>query len=610
MSDQNSPKPNRDTTSVSDILVMSGALGASVTRRQLLKHGTRFAAFGAVLSTASLGLIACGEDDDEPDDVGVVPDDDDEDEDVETPEPDDEPDDEDDEDEDEPTDEPDTGDVQTGGTLTVVRSSDPLNLLPGTTTGLADIATNFLLYDALLIHGFDGEPYPALAREWEANGGGTEWTFHLRDDVTFHSGEPFNAAHVVDHFQRWKDRPTSAKIVLLDEIEEVDEYTVVCRLSSPTLVFLTMISQTEWAYGGIPNMHKVEELGDDYGVVEIDGTGPYKLEEWIKDDHITLARNEDYTWGPEFYENTGPVYPDRLVFQVVPEEASRSAMVETGQAHLNIEVSPRDVSRLEDTAGVTVESFSRVSSNHIGFNMEKDLFQDINLRRAVMHGINREEITEFIMLGQADPAEGYLHPAMLGAAPREQTRPLVEYDPERSIALLEESGWEEGGDGIRQRNGQRLEFAVYLTTELNEQINQAAQAHLREIGIDMQIRRLEGAGFNDATQAGEHDARFIPMIYSSEDHMYFFISDSIPAPNTLRWRDEEYDELFTISQTTTDEDERIDAFQRMELRMLEEAVVVPIQHLRWIFAWQDNVHGTTFHHIHGIYKMMDFWVES
>lgn len=502
------------------------------------------------------------------------------------------------------------GEATPGGTLTIVRATDPLNLHPGMNSGLADIATNFLIYDAPVIHGFDGKIYPALAESWESSDDGTVWTFHLRQDVRFHSGEPFTSAHVVDHFQRWKEMPTSTKIALLDSVEAPDDYTVVFTLKSPTLVFLNNISQTEWAYASIPNMKKVEELGDDYGVVGVDGTGPFKLEEWVKDDHITLVRNEDYTWGSPIYSNTGPAYPERIIFKVVPEEASRSALIETGEANMNIEVAARDVQRLSDIPGVTVASFPRLSSNHIGFNMQRELFQDINVRKAIMHGINREEITQFVMHGQADPAEGYLHPEVVGAAPREQTRPLVEYNPEKAVQLLEESGWTLGPDGIRVKDGKPLSFTLYLTTELHEQINQAVQAQLREIGVDMQVRRLEAAGYDDATKAGEHDARFIPMIYSSADHLYFFITDSIPSPNTTFWSDPKFDELFEKSQTTTDEEERIKTFQEMELYLLEQAVVIPIQHLKWIFAWDEKTKGTTFHNIHGIYKLMDTWVEQ
>lgn len=495
-----------------------------------------------------------------------------------------------------------------GGTLTIARATDPLNLHPGMNSGLADIATNFLIYDALVIKGFDGEVYPALAESWETSPDGLVWTFRLRRGVTFHSGEPFTAPHVVDHFQRWREMPTSTKIALVAAVEAPDDLTVVFRLSGPTLVFLNNISQTEWAYASIPNMKLVAALGDDYGVTDVDGTGPYKLEEWVKDDRITLVRNEAYAWGSPIYANTGPPYPERLVLEVVPEESSRSALLETGEVNLNIEVAPRDVQRLSETPEITVESFARLSSNHIGFNMRKPLFQDLNVRKAVMHAVNREEITRFVMQGQADPAEGYLHPEALGALPREETQPLIAYDPDRSRQLLEASGWTVGGDEIREKDGQKLSFSLYLTTELNEQINQAVQAQLRDVGIEMRITRLEAAGFNDATMAGEHDARFTPMIYTTGDHLYFFVTDAIPSPNNIFWSDPTFDALYQRSQTTTSEEDRLVAFGEMERYLLEQAIVVPIQHLKWIFALDGRVQGTKFHNIHGMYKLMDTWL--
>lgn len=501
----------------------------------------------------------------------------------------------------------DDGDPVEGGTLTLIRSDDAVNLTPGQNTGLADIAANFFLYDALVIMDFNGEPQPALAESWETSEDGLSWTFHLRQDVTFHSGEPFTSAHVIDHFTRWQDRPTNAKISLLESFEAPDDYTVVFHLTTPNLVFLNNISQTEWTYGSIPNMNKVAELGDNYGVTEVDGTGPYKLEEWIQDDRMVLVRNEDYALGGSLYENEGASYPERLVIQVVPEGSSRTNMMETGEADLNVEVTPSDVDLISQFPGVSVESFSRISSNHFGFNFDKPLFQDINVRRAITHAIRRDEITEFVMRGQADPAEGYLHPEVVGALPRDETRQYLEYDPELSKQLLEESGWT--GDGIRQKDGEELTFNCYVPSEEAERIMQAVQDHLREVGIDMQITRLDSAAFNAATQAGEHDARFTPMIYTTADSLWFFITSSIPGPNNLFYSNEEFDALFEKSQTTVDEDERREAFNEMERHLLEQVVVVPIQHVRWIFALQDRVHGTKFHNIHGTYKLLDTWLD-
>ena len=501
-----------------------------------------------------------------------------------------------------------TGDPQPGGTLTILTPTDASSLHPGAKTNFYDTFWQMLLYDSLVIIGFDGEYYPGLAESWEANEDGTAWTFKLRQDVTFHSGERFTAAHVVDHFRRWKEFPSSIKVRLLDTVEAPDDYTVVCTLSSPTLVFLNNVSQTEFTYSAIPNMNLVAELGENYGLNEADGTGPYLLEEWVKDDHLTLVRNDAYAWGPAFYDNTGTAFPERIIFRTMPEEAARTASVETGDADMNIETPPRDVERLQAASGVAVASFPRLSSNNIGFNMTKPLFQDVNVRRAISHGINRDEIVQFVMFGQADAAEGYLPPSMPGANPREVTRPLMEYNPDRSRQLLDEAGWAPGADGIREKEGQPLSFTTYLILEIQEQVSQVIQAQLREIGVDMQIRRLEQAAFDEAMTAGEHDARYHPQFMSTPDHMYFYHTDFIPLPNSTLWSDERFDELFAQSQTTIDPEERIATFQEMERYLLEQAVVAPIMHVRWIIAYQDRVKGTKFHSVLPTYKLMDTWI--
>lgn len=501
------------------------------------------------------------------------------------------------------------GEPQSGGTLTILSPSDASTLHPGSKTNFYDTFWHMVLYDSLIIHGFDGEIYPALAESWEPNEDGTVWTFTLRQDVTFHSGEPFTAAHVVDHFTRWKEFPASIKVELLESVEAPDDYTVVCTLSSPTLVFLNNVSQTEFAYSGIPNMNLVEELGENYGLNEADGTGPYKFEEWVKDDHLTLVRNEDYAWGPEFYDNTGVAFPERITFRTIPEEASRSAMIESGEADMNIETPPRDVERLEGTDGVAVASFPRFSCNNIGFNMTKPLFQDINVRRAIMHGVNREEIVEFVMFGQATVAEGYLPPTMVGANPREVTLPLVQYDPDLSNQLLDESGWTMGDDGIREKDGEQLSFTTYLILELQAQVSEVIQAQLREIGVDMQIQRLEQAAWDEAMMAGEHDARYHPQFMGTPDHMYFYESSFSPLPNSVLLESPEFDEMFATSQTTIDQEERVATFQAMERYLLEQAVVVPIMHVNWIISYQDRVKGTKFHNILPTYKLMDTWIE-
>jgi len=501
-----------------------------------------------------------------------------------------------------------------GGVLTIGRNHDADTLYPGRSTGLSAIATNLLLYDGLVLHDFQMKIRPALAERWEVSGDGLTWTFYLRRNVKFHCGAPLTAQDVKEHFDRWIDPkesvPTRAKMASLQETRVVDEHTVAFRLKNPTLVFLNNVSQTEWGYASIPHAKHVSQYGQDYGVVpaSVCGTGPFRLKEWIKDDRMELVRNDEYAWGSPAYDNTGAPWLDRVVFRTVPEDASRAAELETGGIDLDIDVSPQHVGRLEGR-GVKITSIPRLSSNHIGFNVEKELFKDVRVRRAVAHAVNREQIVQFVMKGQADVSYGFLHPLVPGATPKEQMRPFMyEASAEKAKRLLTEAGWTPGPSGVRQKNGQPLSASCYVFTEQHERIVTPVQATLRDVGFDMQIKRLESAAFGTATRAGEHDMRFLPMIYSSADFLYFFVSAAIPAPNTVRWRDDRTDTLFQVSQTTLKEAERVRAFQGIEQRLVGEAVVVPIQHVRWIFGSRPRARGLKYHAIHGVYKLMDTWV--
>jgi ABC-type transport system substrate-binding protein len=338
------------------------------------------------------------------------------------------------------------------------------------------------------------------------------------------------------------------------------------------------------------------------------GTGPFRLRTWAKDDRMELVRFDDYRWGSPAYDNTGPAHLERLVLRTIPEDASRAAELETGGIDVDIDVAPQHVARLQGR-GVTITSIPRLSSNHLGFNVEKEVFRDVRVRRAFAHAVNREQIVQFVMRGHADVATGFLHPLVPGATPREEMKAVMAgFDPEKSKALLTEAGWTPGAGGVRHKDGTPLRVTCFVFTELHERIVTPIQATLREVGVDMQIRRLESAAFTAATRAGDHDLRFLPMIYSSADFMYFFVSQAIPTPNTTRWRDDLTDTAFKVSQTTLKEAERIRAFQQMEQRLVEQAVVVPIQHIKWIFGSRARVGGMKYHSIHGVYKLMDTWV--
>jgi peptide/nickel transport system substrate-binding protein len=472
---------------------------------------------------------------------------------------------------------------------------------------------NFLIYDALVTTDDKGQIRPMLAERWEVSPDGTEYTFYLRKDVKFHSGRKFTAKDVKAHFDNWQKMPTAGKIKALDSTTIVDEYTVRFKLKYPTLVFLNMISQSEWAYASIPDSEAVAKYGKDYGILpeSISGTGPFKVKEWVRDDRIVLERNPDYVWGPEPYANKGPAKIDKLVIRTIPEAASRTAELKTGGIDMDIDVAPKDAPELAKTPGIVLFTAPKITANHIGFNMTKPLLQDVRIRKAIAHAVNQQQIIDHVWNGYADFAYGLWHERIEGHTPVEEMKKYYhEYDLEKAKRLLDEAGWKPGPDGIRVKDGKPLRLSAYIYTKFMEQMMQVVQADLRKIGVDLEIRELEYAAWRKALEQGEHDLRYVDGTHSTADFAYWFISSSIPYPNTLHLRDETIDKLFEITQKTMDREERVRAFQQIEQRLVGEAFVIPMPHARWLIAMRDYVKDTRFDPIHGIHKLLDTRVEK
>ena len=190
------------------------------------------------------------------------------------------------------------------------------------------------------------------------------------------------------------------------------------------------------------------QYGQDYGVVpaSVCGTGPFRLKEWSKDDRMELVRHDGYAWGSPAYDNTAAPWVDRIVFRTLPEDAARAAELEAGGIDLDIDVSPQHIARLEGR-GVKVTSIPRLSSNHIGFNVEKEVFKDARVRKAVAHAVNRQEIVQFVMKGQADVSHGFLHPLVAGREHEGADAPLHGGLRARQVEAAPDRGGMDAGRG-------------------------------------------------------------------------------------------------------------------------------------------------------------------
>jgi ABC-type transport system substrate-binding protein len=369
-----------------------------------------------------------------------------------------------------------------------------------------------------------------------------------------------------------------------------------------------MISQTEFSYSGIPDSAAVEKYGTDYGVVpeSISGTGPFILKKWIRNDRMEFERNPNYKWGPSFYKNQGPAKIQKIILRTIPEEAASSAALETGEIDVDLYLSPKDAPSFRKMKGFQVVTQPKVTAHTLGFNHELPMWKDVRVRRAMMQAIDQQAIVDVAYNGFAKISIGLWSEAVEGHTPKDQMAKLMpKYDPEQTKKLLSEAGWNPGPDGIRIKDGQRLEFVVRIFTEGQANILTMVQEMFRKVGANAMIRQTEYAAFQKDMRDKNHGMCYLDGSHSTADFAYFYICKSIPYPNYSYWCDSTTDKLFEISQTATSISERVKAFQDFEQYFIEKAVAIPMPHSMWIIGQSERVKDLPLHPIHGVYKLLD-----
>ena len=348
-----------------------------------------------------------------------------------------------------------------GGTLNVALQADPTTLDP-LKAGLTAIWK-------VIEHVNDGvirvdpslAPIPGLAESWEISEDGMTYTFTLKTGVTFHSGKAFTAADVKYTFDRWlsdEASPTAYNFAAVASVDAPDDTTVVFNLSTPNNLLLEQISGS-WAV--MLNQEAVEAAGDQYGVSAVDGTGPFMFDSWQRSQNVVLTRNDAYTWGSPIFSNTGPAYVEGIEIRVIPEAATRIAEFQSGNVHLVMDVPAADVERLTDGDGVTVVKYDQLQTTYLGMNQGKSPTSDLAVRKAVNYAINKEEIVFGAYFGLGTPANTMLHPATANYWPGAADI-APSYDPEQAKAFLEEAGWVEGSDGVREKDGEQLALPYWI----------------------------------------------------------------------------------------------------------------------------------------------------
>jgi oligopeptide transport system substrate-binding protein len=462
-----------------------------------------------------------------------------------------------------------------GGTLRAVFVTDPPTLDPAEATDLTSAAVIRQVFDALLELDDQLRPQPALAASFTVSTDQRVYTFRLRPGVRFHNGRELRAADVKYSFERaargkrpWVfDKIAGARDVIagratdMTGLRVVDDLTVEIRLDRPFAPFLHLM-----AYDAASVVPREAAEGRGGFASHPVGTGAFRFASWRRDDQLVVERFAGHF--------RGPAALDRVVFRIIPAEITRFNEYRAGQLDLSdiptgqCQSVQRDAHLKDDVA-----IWPTLGTQAVRFNVERAPFDDARVRRAIAHAIDPAIIVDRLLERCVTPARGLLPPALPGYNPAVKRLAL---DRELARRLLAESG-HAGGKGLNP-------LAYHFnTTDTNQRIAELLQAQLKEIGIALELRRLDWAAhlkLVDGGSAGFFRQAWIADYPDPENFLtVLFHSKNVGAPgNTSRYRNPKVDRLFDEADVMAPGRARDARYHEAEQIIVDDAAWVSLYH--------------------------------
>lgn len=458
------------------------------------------------------------------------------------------------------------------GEIVVVQGSDVLTLDPSANSASISINVYLNIFDQLTEIEDDGSLGPRLSKSWETNGDMTEWTFHLVEGAAFHNGAPLTSADVAWTFQKImadQKSPLRSYLAQVESFEATDPLTVKVRLKKPFVTFGRQVSLVSI----LPKDYYEQVGAETFSSAPI-GSGPFTVQEWVKDSHVTLVSNPDY-WN-------GAPEVEKVIFRAMPNEASRVAGIIAGEIDIVPSLTPPMVPTLEGEPGLELVKVTSNRTVYLGFNGEKPgPLADPRVRQAIDHAIDRKTIAERLLKGLGAPTSQIPAPVTFGYDPGLE---ITAYDPEKARALLAEAGYD----------GAPIPFEYPTNRFANaQQTAQAIEGYLTEVGVNVEMRPMEFAAF-------------FPMWLGDKlEHMYLFslgitIMDADLILNLEYetgvshgyWRNEEVDALSLKQRASADPEERKAIMAQIWRMSQEAAAFAPIYSEVQAYAIRDCANWT------------------
>ncbi|MBX3070534.1 MAG: hypothetical protein KF883_08580 [Thermomicrobiales bacterium] len=457
-----------------------------------------------------------------------------------------------------------------GAEVTVGMNNEPNTFDPHLAIGRHTETFLGNVYDSLVKTSVDGELIPGLATEWEQVDELT-WQFKLREGVTFHNGEPFNADAVKFTFERVLDPATEATTINLvgtiDHVDVVDEYTVNIVTSQPDIVLLVRVSEL---YGPILPPGYFAEVGAEGIATAPVGTGPFKLTEWAKNERIVLDANPDY-WG-------GPPAVSRVTVRPILEDSTRISALLAGEVDLINVVPYARIPELEGNGDIKVSTVPSPRVFFVAIDPRDVPFEDVRVRQALNYAVDADAIIQSLYLGHATRLATAFDVAAVGFDPSIEPYP---YDPDMARQLLTDAGYPDGIDANF--------YAFTGSIADHSQAAEAIVAYLNEAGIRAQMNMLEFGAFGPVRVGNEAIPLFIYSIGNWSREPALTVSWMMQGDGSLFYQNQQILDLIDQALATFDVEERSAIYSEMQQLLKDDAGFIYLFQADAVFAMRSNI---------------------
>jgi dipeptide transport system substrate-binding protein len=487
-----------------------------------------------------------------------------------------------------------------------------------TTDGTSSNAATYTIYNRLVAFKYGTtEIVPSLAQSWNISDDQLTYTFKLRKDVPFHKTKYFtpsrtlNADDVIYSFGRMRNKEHPLHKLgtvtfdywngmnmggIIKDIKKIDDYTISFTLNKPEAPFLANLAM---GFMSVLSKEYAEQLIKKNTPEKIDhwpvGTGPFIFRKYVKDSLIRFKANKKYFEGAPKIK--------KLVYSIVTDPSVRYQKLKAGECHLIIEPSPADLDSIKKQASIKLMSGSGLNVGYLAMNTQKKPFNNVLVRKAIRHALNKDGYIKAIYHGHASKAKNPLPPSIWGY---NKAIHDYDYDVKKAKALLKKAGYPNGFKANL--------WTLPVSRPYNpngKKMGEMMQADLKKIGIDITLVSYEWGTYLKKSRGSEHDLIQLGWSGDNGDPDNFLNvllgCDGVKAgSNVARWCEPSFEKLVQTAKSVSTQKRREQLYYQAQKIFKEKSPWVPVAHSTIFRAMSNKVKGYKIDPLgHDIFKTIE-----